>query len=329
MANQALISPLNYRDDLRLLPDSELEQSLWQSLKNNFRDAFFPEKLPPLKLTSRPVRVREIWGESSYRGRSATGSLLIHGMAITAIIVFALMPKSKPAPVKQEVTELVAPDISAYMPVQKPQDMGGGGGGGDRDKLQAPKGKLPKVAPQQITPPAIVIRNENPKLAVEPTVVMPPTVKIAEANVPAIGIPTTKVEGPASNGIGASGGIGSGESGGVGSGIGAGVGPGEGGGTGGGIYRVGGGVSAPRVVYAPDPEYTEEARKAKYQGVCVLWLIVGPDGRPRDVRVARTLGMGLDQKAVKAVQQWKFEPAMKNGQPVAVMLNVEVNFRLY
>jgi TonB family protein len=123
--------------------------------------------------------------------------------------------------------------------------------------------------------------------------------------------------------------LGAGSSGGVGTGIGAGVGPGEGGGFGGGIYRVGGGVSAPRAIYSPDPEYTEEARKAKYQGVCVLWLVVGPDGKARDVRVARTLGMGLDQKAIEAVRQWKFEPATKDGKPVAVQLNVEVNFRLY
>jgi len=82
-------------------------------------------------------------------------------------------------------------------------------------------------------------------------------------------------------------------------------------------------------LYAPDPEYSEEARKSKYQGVVVLWLIVGPDGRPRDMKVLRALGMGLDQKAIEAVRQWKFEPAMKDGKPVAVQINVEVNFRLY
>ena len=97
----------------------------------------------------------------------------------------------------------------------------------------------------------------------------------------------------------------------------------------GGVYRVGGGVSPPRVLYNPDPEYTEEARKAKYQGVVVLWLIVGQDGRTKDIRISRSLGMGLDQKAVEAVKLWKFEPAKKDGAPVAVQMNVEVNFRLY
>ena len=95
------------------------------------------------------------------------------------------------------------------------------------------------------------------------------------------------------------------------------------------LFHVGGGVSAPKAIYSPDPEYSEEARKAKYQGTCVLWLIVGPDGRPRDIRVARTLGLGLDEKAIEAVKNWRFEPAMKDGKPVAVPINVEVSFRLY
>lgn len=95
-----------------------------------------------------------------------------------------------------------------------------------------------------------------------------------------------------------------------------------------GVFRVGGGVSAPRVSYSPDPEYSDEARGAKYQGVCVLTLIVGPDGLPWDIRVARSLGMGLDEKAIEAVKQWRFQPAMKDGKPVAVAINVEVQFRL-
>ncbi len=94
-------------------------------------------------------------------------------------------------------------------------------------------------------------------------------------------------------------------------------------------FRVGGGVSAPRVVYTPDPEYAEQARKAKYQGTEVLWLVVDPSGKPRDIQVQRPLGLGLDEKAVAAINDWKFEPARKNGEPVAVQINVEVSFRLY
>jgi periplasmic protein TonB len=229
--------------------------------------------------------------------------------------------------IKQKVTGLVT-DISAYVPLPVSKTKaGGGGGGGDRDKLQAPKGALPKLSKDQIVPPAIVVRNENPKLVVDPSVVVPPNIKLPTTG--DLGDPMSKVMGPPSNGTGAGGGIGSGYGGGVGSGIGPGVGPGHGGGYGGGAYRVGGGVSAPKALYAPDPEYSEEARKAKYQGTVVLWLVVDASGRPQQIRVQRSLGMGLDEKAIEAVKQWKFDPARKDGQAVPVMINVEVNFRLY
>jgi TonB family protein len=160
---------------------------------------------------------------------------------------------------------------------------------------------------------------------------MPPQVKLpTNQALPNLGEPMAKLpSGPASNGIGSGGGIGSGSGGGIGAGEGPGLGPGRGGGFGGGVFKVGGGVSAPKVLEQPDPEYSEEARKAKYQGTVLLWLIVGPDGRPRDIKVSRALGMGLDQKAVEAVRKWKFQPAEKDGRPVAVQINVEVNFRLY
>jgi protein TonB len=88
-------------------------------------------------------------------------------------------------------------------------------------------------------------------------------------------------------------------------------------------------VTAPRPIYDPDPEYSDAARRAKYQGSVLLWLVVAPNGRPRNIRVQRSLGMGLDEKAIEAVSQWRFQPATLNGQPVAVQINVEVSFRLY
>ena len=87
-------------------------------------------------------------------------------------------------------------------------------------------------------------------------------------------------------------------------------------------------VTAPRPVYTPEPEYSEEARAAGHQGTCVLWLIVDTDGKARNIRVARSLGMGLDEEAIEAVRRWTFEPARKNGRPVAFQINVEVSFRL-
>src|SRR5712691_2357322 len=327
MANQVLI-PTPARYELTLLTPPL--PSLWSSLKANIKEALFPEKLPPLHLTSHPVRVKSIWGEYRYTKRSTTMTMLIHAMALSALIVVSIIGHRVVKEEARPVIALVAPDLSEYQPIVKqPDKMGGGGGAGDHDKLQAPKGKLPKVEKEQFTPPAVVVRNDHPKLAVEPSIVAAPNVKIANVNMPNLGVPTAPVAGPASNGIGSNAGIGSGSGGGVGSGIGGGVGRGSGGHFGGGVYRVGGGVSPPRVLYNPDPEYTEEARKAKYQGVVVLWLIVGQDGRTKDIRISRSLGMGLDQKAVEAVKLWKFEPAKKDGSPVAVQMNVEVNFRLY
>jgi protein TonB len=332
MSNQVLVpNTRQQQNELNLLPPTKISEGLFSSLAGNIKEALFPEKLPPLQLTSRPVRVREIWGEYGNRKKSNTISMMLHVLGIAGIIALSITGAKVVTRAPEQHITLVTPDLSELVPPQPKQlpSMQGGGGGGDRDKIEAPKGKPPKQAMQQITPPAMVIRNDHPKLAVEPTVVVPPTVKLA-SNMPNLGDPLAKIpSGPPSNGIGAGSGIGSGSGGGVGSGEGAGIGPGKGGGLGGGVFRVGGGVSAPRAMDTPDPEYSEEARKAKYQGVCILWLIVGPDGHPRDVKVARSLGMGLDQKAIEAVKKWKFEPAMKDGKPVAVQINVEVNFRLY
>ena len=255
-------------------------------------------------------------------------SFVVHILMVALVLVSGYFVVEHKQEIKQNVVSLIGgAELSDYtLPVSKTK-AGGGGGGGDRDKLEASLGKLPKKSLSQITPPSAVIRNPDPKLAVEPTVVMP-NIPVKEPNIAALGDPKG-VLGPPSNGTGSGGGIGSGSGGGVGSGTGPGVGPGWGGGIGGGAYRVGGGVSAPRTVYAPDPEYSEEARKAKYQGTVMLWVVIGPDGRVHDMKVVRPLGLGLDEKALEAVKQWKFEPARKDGQPVAVQVNIEVNFRLY
>jgi len=314
-----------------LLSKDVLEEPLWKSLIQNIQEVFFPKKQAPLVLTSKPIPVKDIWGFYDYKKNGALFSSVVHVIAIILIIGGTILGRrvvqqiTKP----QEVVTLIAPNDIPPLPPSKTQ-AGGGGGGGDRDILQASKGRLPKQSMQQITPPMVVVRNDHPKLAVEPTIVIPPEIHLASNNMPNLGDPMSHVpSGPPSNGTGSGSGIGSGNGGGVGSGEGPGYGPGHGGGTGGGAFKVGGGVSAPKAIYAPDPEYSEEARKAKYQGTCVLWLVVGPDGRARDIRVARTLGLGLDEKAMEAVKTWKFEPAMKDGKPVAVQINVEVTFRLY
>jgi len=326
---ETLQNPPAPEPELHLLLQNEtLDESLWKSLFRNVDDFFFPKKLPPLILTSKPVPVRDIWGFYNYKKGGAFGSTAVHILAVLIIILITYLGKRAIVDKPKETVVLIAPgDLPALEPSSSRS--GGGGGGGDRDKLQASQGKLPKQSMQPLAPPAAVVRNEHPKLEVPPAILVPPEVKLQQASLPDLGDPLSHLPSVPSNGTGGGGGIGSGTNGGVGSGEGAGFGPGNGGGTGGGVFHVGGGVSAPKKIFDPDPEYSEEARKAKYQGTCVLYVVVGPDGKPRDIRVSRTLGLGLDEKAIEAVKSWRFEPAMKDGKPVSVAINIEVDFRLY
>jgi periplasmic protein TonB len=313
-----------------LLQNQTLDEPIWRSLFRNVDDFFFPKKLPPLVLTSKPVPVRDIWGFYNYKRGGVAGSTIIHVLAVAIIIAVALIAR-RAIPDKKPTATVILLD-PGDLPVLQPSktQSGGGGGGGDRDKLQASQGRLPKQSlKQQFVPPMAVVRNPDPKLAMDPTIVVPPDIHLQQPNTLDLGDPMSHLPTVASNGTGYGGGIGSGNGGGVGSGSGNGYGPGSGGGTGGGVFRVGNGVSAPKAIYTPEPEFSEEARKAKYQGVCVVWLVVGPDGRPRDIQVHRTLGLGLDEKAVEAVKTWRFEPAMKDGKPVSAQISVEVTFRLY
>jgi periplasmic protein TonB len=314
--------------ELHLLLAPDTFEPLWKSLSRGLDEFFFPKKLPPLKLESKPIPVKDIWGFYNYKKNGALGSTVAHVVVIALIIGGTILGRRIVTKVeaKPSVTQLIDPGDYALKPAKT--QAGGGGGGGDRDVLQASKGRLPKFSMQQITPPAAVIRNLNPKLAVEPTVVVPPDIKVAMNSMPDLGDPKSSAIIP-SNGTGSGSGIGSGSGGGVGPGTGPGVGPGEGGGIGGGIFRIGKGVTPPRVIYQTDPEFSEEARKAKYQGTCVLGLVVDENGRPTQIRVLSALGMGLDEKAIESVKNWKFEPGKKDGHDVKVEIAVEVDFHLY
>ncbi len=315
--------------ELNLLLAPDTFEPLWKSLSRGLDEFFFPKKLPPLKLESKPVPVKDIWGFYNYKKNGALGSTVAHVIVIALIIGGTIMGRrivTKAVAKPQSTTELIDPGDYSLKPAKT--QAGGGGGGGDRDVLQASKGRLPKFSMQQITPPTAVIRNLNPKLAVEPTVVVPPDIKVAMNNLPNLGDPKSSAIIP-SNGTGYGSGIGSGSGGGVGSGTGPGVGPGEGGGIGGGVFRPGRGVTPPRPIYSPEPEFSEEARKAKYQGTCTLMIVVDTDGKPINLRVVNSLGMGLDEKALETVRTWRFEPGLKDGHPVKVEMAVEVDFHLY
>ncbi len=286
----------------------------------------------PRQSATEPSALLSLFGEGYglYKIRRSTFvlSFLGHALAIALLLASGRFVAVHRHEIRQQVIGIVT-EVSPYILPPSASKAGGGGGGGDRDRLQASRGTLPRFSREQLAPPAVVVRNENPKLPVEPTVVVPPEIHLALPQTGPLGDPLSSILGPPSSGTGSGGGIGSGRGGGVGSGRGPGVGPGWGGGIGGGPYRVGGGVTAPRLIYGPEPEFSDAARKAKYQGTVVLWVVVGPDGRTHDIRIQRTLGMGLDEKAIEAIRRWRFEPGRKDGIAVAVQINVEVNFRLY
>jgi TonB family protein len=199
-----------------------------------------------------------------------------------------------------------------------------GGGGGGLDRLPASHGDLPRASlDDQLAPPTVIVPKEMPKLPVEPTVVSVPEINLATSNV--YGDPLAKLSNLLSNGTGGPGGTGEGCCNGVGPSHGPGVGPGPGG-----IYLAGvKGVTVTRIIYNPEPSFSDEARKAKAQGRVILILVVGTDGHTHDLRVQSSLGMGLDEKALDAVRTWGFLPATLNGQPVAAQIAVEVDFHLY
>jgi TonB family protein len=303
---------VNYETHLeRLLIPASVDLPWYKGIVISVKELIHPPKLPPLEVTSKPVKLASLKG--LYGGHETTaglGSVIVH-VAVVALILFAGTLK----PVQQAVKEFVpifAPDLKPLQPKPKPEQSKGGGG--SPQKTAETKGELPKVAPKSFVPP--IRPQDDPRLAVNPTIVAPEMPNINSPNygnpLAGLGIPS------AGNGIGT----------GIGSGKGPGVGPGSGGGMGGGVYKIGGGVSAPIPVYRPEPEYSEEARKAKWQGAVLLQLVVDENGVPQDIKVIRSLGLGLDQKAIEAVQKWRFKPGQKDGKAVPVSANIEVNFRL-
>jgi periplasmic protein TonB len=313
-------------------PDIHLQRLLAEDTSKPFiytifqdlKEFIFPKPLPPLEVTSKPVAVKDIWGFYGGQGkRSGAMSLLAH-CTVVALALFIGTNETIQKTVKDTTQIFLPDDLKPFLP-QKPKAAGGGGGGGDRSVLPPAKGQLPKPAPKQFVPPAQVIHNPEPKLELTPTIDIPS--ELPNSKLPQWGDPLAKI-GPPSNGSGSGSGIGSGKGGGIGSGSGGGLGPGSGGGMGGGAYRIGGGVSAPQLLLKVEPEYSEEARKAKYQGVVVLSVVVDENGRARDLKIIRPLGLGLDEKAIEAVMKWKFRPGQLNGKAVPVAATIEVNFRL-
>jgi len=289
------------------------------------KEFFSPPKQAALPPGIHPVKVKDIWSKDENFGTSQMLAVGLHIAAIGLLVIpifTNVLPASTEAKNKQvNVTPL---DISPYVAkLPAGNDKAGGGGGGNNHTLTpTSKGKLPKFSYTQFTPPQAKIENLDPKLAMDPSLLGPPDLKVMNNNMPNFGDPLAKnVTDSLGNGNGT----------GIGSGSGGGLGPGEGGGTGGGVFRAGvNGVGTPSCFYQPAPEYSEEARKTKYQGAVVVEGVINLDGRVTDIKVVKGVGMGLDENAVAAVKTWRCNPASgPGGKPVRTLVPIEVTFRLY
>jgi len=303
------------------------EKPIWTGLYESIRDVFFPPKLPPLELTSKPIPVPDRMAVKTNPWAVGTATT-VNGLIVLLVLFLGARQIIKHIAPPAIVTPIDVSDFNVKAP-KASVTAGGGGGGGSHDIVDPLKGKLPKIEKNPITPPMVPIL-DKPKLAMQSAINVQPDIKLPDnPNLPMVGVTNSPNVTMASNGQGSGGGMGTGSGGGLGSGNGNGYGPGSGGNAGGGVYRVGGGVSAPVPVVWPEAEFSDEARRAKYQGVCLVSLIVDTQGNPQNPRVVRPLGMGLDEKALEAVRKYKFKPAMKEGKPVPVQITIEVNFRLY
>jgi protein TonB len=300
-------------EDVRLSGELK-EEGVFASLISSFRDVFFPEKLPPLVLESKPIAVPDRMA-TKMSPSSVAGSVAFYAVLLLVIGLLIRNRVQIAAPVKTTLTTLIAPPIP---PPMAPKAQQIGGGGGQHDIAPVSQGRLPKFAQEQIVPPKAP-PTVQPKLAIEPTLVMQKDLKMANNTLPNFGAPNSLNKGVS---------MGNGSGTGIGSGDGSGFGPGTGGNTGDGLYAIGGGVSKPVVLFAPDAEFSEEARKAKFSGNVEVYLWVDETGSPSHIRVVRGVGMGLDEKAIEAVRQYKFKPAMKDGKPVKVPLYIDVNFQI-
>lgn len=299
--------------------------SAWPPIES-YQDGRHPSNKVALKYgVSRPIFAVDPLAFKRDKTSSAI-SFVIHTIVIA--LVLSLTLKARTFVTARPVVNVMPVDFKLsnppmILPVSKLA--GGGGGGGAHELIDASKGHLPTVLRIQAAPPQIS-RIDHPKLAVEPTM----QVKIPDNNNLAdLGMAKSPRIALASQGKGSGSGFGQGLGGGIGASHGIGAGPGSGGGYGGGLMSVGGGVAAPEVIHSVEPEFTEDARRTNFQGSVSIKLIVDTQGNPQNVQLVRHLGMGLDEKAVEAVRQYKFKPAMYQGHPVSVQIVIDVDFHLH
>lgn len=303
-----------------LFPGSSFdERPLLATLYENLRDAVFPAHLPPLELTSKPIPIPDRMAARTNPWVIGTAAA-VNGAIMALLILLGMRSASPHVPPFHIGSHLDISDLHIFAPVAaKPSD--GGNGAGMHDLIDPMEGRAPKFSTAPLAPPMTPII-QQPKLPEESSINIQLT---GNSQLPNIGVPKSANVTLASEGPGSPNGIGWGSNG-V---YGPGHGDGRGSGNGDTVYVAGQGVIPPKLISAPDPEFSDEARRQKYQGLCMLSFIVDTNGHPENIRVIRSLGMGLDEKALAAVRAYRFKPGTKDGHPVPVMMDVEVDFHLY
>jgi periplasmic protein TonB len=273
-------------------------------------------------LTVRPegegADVRALFEQSEDKriGGAVGASIVGHVVVIVALVLIARF-------LPEQVYQTILPERLSDQIVWLSQPGPGGGGGGGNRSPEPPKpaelpGKekisVPVKPPEPIPAPA-------PEPEPEPQLTIPAQVAAAAPQI-SPGAIDTQASNTDSRGAGTGTGAGPGQ--------GSGLGPGFGGGIGGGAYRPGNGVQLPTVLQEVKPQYTAEAMRAKVQGTVLLECVVLPDGSVGPVEVVRSLdsSFGLDQEAVKAAKRWRFRPGTRFGEPVSVLVTIELTFTL-
>ena len=251
-------------------------------------------------------------------GGALGASLIGHGVLFVLWLLFVWL-------VPDPIREAILPDALPREIVWLAEPGPGGGGGGGNERPEPPKpAEVASTKKEEISVPAL-----KPEPAPEPAPVEAP---LESLNIPAqtMAAATETTIGVLDSGDASSQSTGSGSGTGAGSGEGSGLGQGSGGGTGGGVYRPGSGVINPRILREIKPQYTADAMRAKVQGTVLLECVVLADGSVGRVDVVRSLDptFGLDQEAVKAAKQWRFQPGTRFGEPVAVLVTIELTFTL-
>jgi periplasmic protein TonB len=276
------------------------------------------------------------------RTRKIEALMLVIFMYV-ALIFAAILIIRHPEDLTLQKENIVYVNNPVYLPFEGDGlDGGGGGGGGKNEQAPPATGVMPETTRVQMIAPDPT--NPQPLLPAEDLLALTPSVQMPIDIPQDPSLPIGDISAPPnysmSSGPGAGGGIGTGSGTGVGSGSGAGVGPGSGGGMGGGSgggigsgigpHVVGNGVTAPTLLVEVKPAYTEEARKARAEGLVVLQCVIDRNGSADSFKVVRGLGYGLDESAISTIaNKWRFRPGTLNGKPVDVKINIEVSFRLF